>query len=82
MVQQQVHLLQGFLHVLDMAGSTTDQHGPLAQIAAQDDNLIGGAESALQQAEGMQLLQPLAIQHVRLTPADILDFTSVSEQHL
>src|SRR4051794_5522 len=29
----------------------------------------------------MQLLQPLAIEHVRLAAADVLDLTGVGEQH-
>jgi hypothetical protein len=43
-VQKRVHLLQGFLHVLDVRGGSAGQHRAWAQIAAQDHDLGGVAE--------------------------------------
>src|SRR3954453_11164737 len=48
MMEEQVHLLQGLLHMLDVGGGPTDQHGALAQVAPQDDDLVGRAKSSLE----------------------------------
>ena len=43
-----------------------DQHRSLAQVATQASDLPIGPEGSRQQAVGVQLLQPLAVQHVGL----------------
>src|SRR5262249_3164847 len=73
------HLLQGLLHVLDVAGAVLDQLGALTQVVAQDGDVGGGAEGARQQAVGVQALDPLAVELVGLGPA--LDATGGAGGH-
>ena len=77
-----VHLGQRLLHVLDVLGGMLHQHGPLPQVAAQAADLILGPEGPRQQTVGMQLLQPLAVQHVRFPARHVLDASGVHQQHL
>jgi hypothetical protein len=57
----QVHFGQGLLHAQDMATAVFDQAVAQAQETAQHADLILGTKRAVQQAEGVQLLQPLAV---------------------
>ena len=77
-----VHLGQRLLHMLDMVGGVLHQHDPLPQAAAQAPDLPVGPESSRQQAVGVQLLQPLAVQHVGLAAGHILDAPGVHQHHL
>ena len=70
-----VHLGQRLLHVLDMVGSVLHQHGPMPQVAAQTPDVRVWPEGSRQQSVGVQLLQPLAVQHVGLAPRHVLDAT-------
>src|SRR5215470_4215436 len=65
-----VHLLEGFLHVADMVGGVPHQHGTLAKITPQHADLIVGPECPGQQPKGMELLDPLAVEHIALSPLD------------
>ena len=78
-VQLQVHLGQSLLHPLDVGGGAAHQGGPLAHIGPQRTHLIGRTKGAAQQAVGVQLLQPLAIQNVALTAGDIFDVPGVDQ---
>ena len=49
-----------------MPAGVPDQHRPLAQVAAQDADLVVRAGRAGRQAERVQLLGPLAVEHVAL----------------
>jgi len=55
---------------------------PMPQIAAQHADLGLGPERTRQQSVAVQLLQPLAIAHIRLAPRDILDLPRIDQQHL
>ena len=66
--QLDVHLLQGLLHVLDVAGGVAHQHLPLPPVAAQGQHRLGRAERGREQAVGVQPLDPLAVEHVGLGP--------------
>ena len=46
--QFEVHLLQGFLHMLDSARGHGNQHTALPQIAPQDTDLVLGTKGATQ----------------------------------
>ena len=56
MVQLQVHLHQGLLHVLDLRGTKLKQTLTLTHVRAQCDNLLPGPEARAQQAVFMQQL--------------------------
>ena len=57
-MELQIHLHQGFLHMLDMSGGIFDQPFALAQVGAQNRDLGLGSETAAQKAVGMKLTQP------------------------
>src|SRR5712691_8205192 len=71
--QLEIHLLERLLHVLDVVRGVADEHPALPQIAAQYADLVGGPKGGGQQPEGMQLLDPLAVQHVRLAAGHVLE---------
>ena len=77
-----VRLGQRLLHMLDVMRCVLHQHGPLPQIAAQASYVPVGSEGSRQQAIGVQLLQPLAVQHVGLAPGHVLDAPRVHQHHL
>ena len=82
MLELHIHLGQRFLHVLDMVGRVLHQHGALAQVAPQPSYLRPGPEGSRQQSVGVQLLQPLAVQHVSLPTGHVLDAPRVHQHHL
>ena len=69
------------LHMLDMASLAAQQHPTLAPKRAQHTDLVGWAERPAEQAEGHELLQPLAVQYVGFAPRDILDVARVHQQN-
>ena len=78
----EVHLQQRLLHALDMCGGALHQGLAVAQIRAQGGDGGGGAETAAQQADAVQLLDPLAVHDVALPPRDVLHVMRVDEHHL
>ena len=54
-------------------GRILHQHDPLPQVTAQASYVPVGAEGSRQQSVGVQLLQPLAVQHVGLATRHVLD---------
>ena len=82
MLELHVHLAEGLLDVLNMVRGVADQHGALSQVAPQAPNLGLGPEGPRQQSIGVQLLQPLAVQHVGLATRYILDPPGVHQHHL
>jgi uncharacterized protein (UPF0303 family) len=80
--QLDVHLDQGLLHGLHAAGLGPQQRGALAGQCAQHADLVTGPEGATQQPIAHELLQPLAVEHVALAPADVLDVPSIDPQYV
>jgi hypothetical protein len=54
----------------------------MAQVGAQADHTVAGAEAASQQPILMELLKPLRIVDVGLSARDVLDVARVHEQYL
>ena len=77
--QLDIHLRQGLLHVLDMARLVGKQHVPLPRHGAQGADGVLRSESAREQPEAHQLLQPLAVQHVGFAARDILDVPGIDQ---
>ena len=69
------------LHVLHVSGLTPEQHATLAPQRAQHTHLLSGAKRTTEQAIGHELLQPLAVQYVRLAPGDVFDVARVDQQY-
>ena len=74
-----IHLLQGFLHMLNMGGPVFNEHGPLTQVAAQHHDLGFWPEGGTQQPITVQALDPLAILHIALAPRHVLDVAGVDQ---
>jgi hypothetical protein len=67
------------LHVLDMVRGIGHEHRALAQVAAPNADLLLGPEGGGQQPEGVQLLDPLAVQDVGLAAGHVLELSWVDE---
>jgi hypothetical protein len=78
-VELEVHLLEGLVDVLDMLSARAQEHGALAEEASKDNDLVRRAEGAIEQAEGVQLLDPLAVEDVGLAARDVLHTAGVDE---
>ncbi len=76
-----VHLHQRRLHVLYAARLIAQQHRALPRVGAQHAHRFARPIGAAQQTVAQQLLQPLAIQHIALTAADVLDVPGIDQQH-
>jgi hypothetical protein len=81
-VKLEVHLCEGLVDVLDVLGAVAQEHRPLAEEAPQEGDVSGGAEGAVEQAEGVELLDPLAIEDVGLAAGDVLHAAGVDETDL
>src|SRR5450759_5184801 len=64
--QFHVHQLESSLDVLNVVRGVTHQHRALPKVAAQDADLIGGPERSSEQSEGVELLDPLAVEDITL----------------
>ncbi len=81
-VEQQVHLPQRLLHVPDAIGRLGDQALALTQIGPQRHQRLRRPEGPAQQAIAVQLLQPLAVQHVALAAGNVAHVTGIDQHHL
>jgi hypothetical protein len=70
------------VHVLDVMCSMRYQHGALAQIAAQHADLLLGAKGAAQKPVGVQLLQPLTVEHITLASRHVLNLARIEQPDL
>jgi hypothetical protein len=81
-VELEVHLLEGLVNVLDVLGAAAQEHGALTEEASQQGDVGGRAEGAIEQAEGVELLDPLTVEHVSLAARDVLHATGIDEADL
>ena len=75
----EVHLFEGLVDVLDVLSAAAQEHGALAEETAQEDDLIRGPEGAVEQSEGMESLDPLAVDDVGLASGNMLEATGVDQ---
>ena len=80
--QLDVHLHQRLLHPLDVRPGALDQALPMAHVGAQRDDGLGGTKTPAQQADAVEVAEPLAVGHVALPSRDVLDVARVDEQDL
>ena len=81
-VNLQVHLGEGFLKVLHMAAGVTDEIGAMAQERADGTNLFGRAEAGAQEADGVEVLEPLAVADVGFAAGEVLAMAGVDQTDL
>jgi hypothetical protein len=81
-VELQVHEGQGLLHALDVGGRGRDELIAMPHERPDRRDLGRRAEAAPQESEGVELLDPLTVQDVRLAARDALDVEGVDEQNL
>jgi hypothetical protein len=65
-----------------MVGGVGDQHGTLAEVAAQDADLVRWPEGGGEQAKGVELLDLLTVEHVGLSAGHVLELPRVDESDL
>ena len=80
--QLDVHLHQRFLHPLDIHPGTLDQAVPVAHIGAQRDDGLAGTKTPAQQADAVEVAEPLTIGHVALASGHVLDVSRIDEEDL
>lgn len=78
-VQLDVHLVQGFLHMLDVRGTVADKHIALAGNSAEASDLFCWTEGSGEQAVAVKLLEPLAIEDVGLFAGDVFHVAGIDE---
>ena len=64
--QLDIHLLHGLLHVLDMTGGVAHLHLPLPPVGTQRQHRIRRPKRRTQETVGVQALDPLRVEYVRL----------------
>ena len=77
-----VHQLESLLDMLDMSGAIFDENVPLADEGPEGADLWGGDERAAQEAIGVELLDPLAIEDIGLLARDILNVAGIDDENL
>ena len=75
----EVHLGEGFLQVLHVAGTITDEVGPMAQERTNGADLFGWTEAGAQQADRVEVLEPLTVAHVGLAPGEVFTMPGVDQ---
>ncbi len=78
----EVHQLEGFLHMLDFAAGASDEVVAVAGEVAEGADFVGWAEGGLEEAVGVELLDPLAVEDVGFAAGDVLDVAGVNEEEL
>ena len=81
MVNLQVHLRQGLLHVLDMGGRILEQTLALTYIRPQLGDLTFGPKAGAQQTVRMKPLQPLRITDVGFASGHVLGIARIDEKN-
>src|SRR3990172_1942068 len=72
-VELKVHEHQGLLHALDVGGGGLDELVAMPDQAAEGGHGRIGPEASAQEAKGVQLLDPLAVEDVGLASRNALD---------
>jgi hypothetical protein len=62
--EDEVHLTQRLVHVLNVLGADLDEIGAEAQIRSKRADFVGRPKGGAEESEGMELLNPLAIENV------------------
>src|SRR6266404_2093147 len=80
--QTQIHLCERLLHMLHMHRIALHQHLPLPHVPTQRANLIRRPKRRVQQSHHVQILYPLAVQHIALAPRNVFHSPRINQLHL
>ena len=81
-VELEVHLIQGLLHVLGVGGRLLHQALAVPEEGPDGTDRLGRAEGGAEEADGVQVLEPLAVLDVGLPAGDVLDMARVDQADL
>jgi hypothetical protein len=81
-VQLQIHLHQGLLHVLDVRGRVLEQSLAMPHVGAERNDLCPGAKAGTEQPVRVELLDPLRVVDVGLAARHVLRVARVDEHDL
>ncbi len=82
MVELQVHLGQGLLHVLGVHGHQLDEPRAVTQDCPHGADGVRGPEGASEEPDGVEVLEPLAVLDIGLPARDVLDVAGVHQADL
>ncbi len=82
LMQLDIHLFQGLLHLLHLGSCITDEAVPMAPVGTQHTDLVVGTKGGRKQAKGVQLLEPLTVLHVAFATRHILDVARIDQVNL
>jgi hypothetical protein len=77
-----IHLGEGLVHMLHVRSRHLHQAVAVTQQGADNTNSILWAEGGTQQPHRVEILQPLAIDHIALAPRNVLDMLGVDQAYL
>ena len=77
-----VHLREGLVQVADAAAGGAHEAIAMAQDGAHGADLIHRTEAAAQQADGVEVLEPLAVLHVGLAPGQVFTVARIDQADL
>jgi hypothetical protein len=82
MMELEVHLHEGFLHMLDVCRRILDEPFPVAQVGPKTGDVRARAEAGSQKPELMQLLKPLGVVVIGLPSGYLFYFTGIHQDYL
>ena len=82
MMELQVHLIQGFLHVMHVGRRHLHPALSMSQQRPYRADCLLRAERGTQQTHRVEILQPLAVRHIRLSPGHILHVPGIDQTHV
>ena len=74
-----IHLGEGLVHQAHLIGGTAHEPAAMAQKGAHGTDVFGGPEAGAQEADGMEILEPLAILDVGLATGEILAMAGIDQ---
>lgn len=77
----EIHLRQRLLQVLHMAAGITGEVGPVAQQRTHGADMFGWTEAGAQQADGVEILNPLTVAEVGLAAGQVFAMAGVNQKN-
>ena len=74
-----IHLGEGLVHQADLIGGAAQEPAAMTQKGSHRADVFGWAEAAAQEADGMEILEPLAILDVGFATGEILAMAGIDQ---